>query len=494
MTSNHWLAVRDLFEQAIDQPPESLDAWLAAQAADRAIVDEVRALLATHARAGAFLDAPLTTRVPDLLEDDARFEAGATVGPYVIQREVGRGGMGRVYLATDSRLARQVALKVLAPHLVRDESQRERLRREARAAAALSHPGICTVYELEEFAHEVVIATEFVDGETLRAEIDRDVRPAAADVTALARTLASTLEAAHARGITHRDLKPENVMRRRDGTVKVLDFGLALVDGQASGSTDSPRVTTPGMLVGTPAYMAPEQLDSGPVGPATDLFALGVVLYEYATGVHPFASGTPLALAARILEGAHQPLGERRPDLPAALVSAIERCLRKRPEDRFDSAGALLRALDGPGSSSASTTAPRSAAVGWWRTHQQIVLGLYLVVIGASWVAREWGQGLVDTLFLVVAPLAVIAGVYRSHLLFADTVLDRAPFERARRRAALPLTLVDLLLGLALAVQGVATTDAHPVPGVLIVGLAAGVVLARLVLERSTAEAAFGDE
>lgn len=491
MTPTQWQAVRDVFEAALDVPPADVDIWLASQAVDAEVAREVRALLSAHARAGAFLGEPLATRVPSLVEDDGRFAPGDEVGRYVVQREVGRGGMGRVYLATDTRLGRDVALKVLAPRLVRDEGQREHLRREARAAAVLNHPGICTIYELEEIGPDVVVVSEFVDGETLRDEIARAVRPSAQDVDVVARALASTLEAAHAGGITHRDLKPENIMRARNGALKVLDFGLALVDVDDP-VLDTPRVTMPGMLVGTPAYMAPEQLDRGPVGPATDVFALGVVLYEFATGTHPFESATPLARVARILEGEHASLESLRPDLSPALVAVVDRCLRKAPSARWANATELLRALDTPVGTPLEASRS-SSAVAWWRTHVRVVLALYMVAAAASWTAKEWEQGLVEPLFVLVALLVVVGGMYRSHLLFTDSVLDGQAFRRALARARLPLTVVDLVLGLALAVQGVRVAAARAVPGVLIVGLAAGIVLARVVLERSTAEAAFGE-
>src|SRR5262249_35273706 len=158
----------------------------------------------------------------------------------------GRGGMGRVYLASDARLGRTVALKVLAPHLVRDPGHRERLRREARAAAALTHPGICTVYALEEIDGQLFIASEVVEGRTLREEIAHARRPDPGEVVRMARDLASALAAAHAVGIVHRDLKPDNVMRTLDGRLKILDFGLARLDRDRDGT---PFVTQPGMVV-----------------------------------------------------------------------------------------------------------------------------------------------------------------------------------------------------------------------------------------------------
>src|SRR5262249_20057341 len=185
-----------------------------------------------------FLQQAIADAVPDLLNDDQGLAPGTTVGTYTIRRELGRGGMGRVYLATDARFGRTVALQAPAPHLIQDPAKRERLRREARAAASLSHPGVCTVYALEEIDGELYIATEFVDGHTLRREIEegrrhaRDVLPTACD-------LAVALAAAHAAGVVHRDLKPENVMRTRDGRLKILDFGLARV-GVALPAAESP--------------------------------------------------------------------------------------------------------------------------------------------------------------------------------------------------------------------------------------------------------------
>ncbi len=338
MTPEQWHRVRDLFEHCVDLPPSEADAWLRAQDELPDVQAEVRSLLRHHSRAGVFLDAPVLEAASDLLaEDDERFEAGASVGAYIVRRPLGRGGMGQVYLATDPRLGRDVALKVLAPHLVRDASQRERLRREARAAAALSHPGICTVYALEEVGEEVVIASEYVEGRLLRDEIAEGPRPDTQAVLRTAHELSAALAAAHARGITHRDLKPENIIRSAKGTLKILDFGLALVDEQAGGALGMPRVTTPGTLVGTPAYMAPEQLNGRSSDARTDVFAFGLVLYEFATGVHPFAAPTPLAMTARILEAEARPLeaGSTR----HATSSPHSAPLRCRPTPRACSAG-----------------------------------------------------------------------------------------------------------------------------------------------------------
>ena len=488
MTPGQWRRVRDLFEQCVDLPLPDAEAWLRAQAEPADVQAEVRSLLHHHSRAGAFLDAPVLEAASDLLaDDDERFEPGAAIGAYIVRTPLGRGGMGRVYLATDTRLGRDVALKVLAPHLVRDPAQRERLRREARAAASLSHPGICTVYALEEVDDEVVIASEYVDGHLLREEIAGAVRPDPDTVRRTALELASALAAAHAGGITHRDLKPENIIRATSGAVKILDFGLALVDGPIAGSLDSPRVTTPGALVGTPAYMAPEQLNGLSADTRTDLFAFGLVIYEYATGVHPFAAPTPLAMTARLLEAEPRPLAAVRPDLPEPLVAAVARCLRKRPAERFASAAELAAALQ---DAEARVDMPR--VVGWWRTHMISLFVLYAAAIVAGWFVKEWERGPADAVFVLLAMLGTAGGMLRGHLLFAERTHDRATFLRELARSRLPLATIDLVTAAGLLGIGVWAARTRSVAGALIIGLGVGIALARLVLERSTTDAAFG--
>ena len=326
MNTERWQRVRELFEEVLENPPTDLERWLADHSDDPEIRAELASLLANHSKAGDFLSSPVGDRV-DLFEEESKgLTAGQVIGPYQIVGEVGRGGMGRVYRALDTRLHRTVAIKALPLDAAPDASQRERLRREARAAAALSHPGICIVHALEEIDGELYIVSEFIEGQTLRQEIESGTRPTVEQIVDTAGQLAAALATAHAAGIIHRDLKPENVMRASDGRVKILDFGLAR---REQINVPTALVTQAGMMIGTPAYMAPEQFSGGSVDARTDVFAFGVLLYEYASCEHPFDGDNFVARAARVLEGSPEPLASRRPDLPASLIAIIDRCLKE---------------------------------------------------------------------------------------------------------------------------------------------------------------------
>jgi serine/threonine protein kinase len=485
MTADQRQRVREIFEAALDRDSGEHGSWVKRQAADDPEVrDEVISLLDHHLRAGNFLTEPVVERVPDLLADDAALTPGTTRGVYTIVREVGRGGMGRVYLASDSRLGRQVALKALPPHLTRDPMQRDRLRQEARAAAALTHPGICAVYALEEIDDELFIVTEFVDGVTLREDIASGRRPSASDIVRTAREIASALAEAHAHGVIHRDLKPENLMRARDGRLKILDFGLARLE---AGSVSRVFVTQPGLLIGTPAYMAPEQLNGGLVDVRADVFAFGAVLYEYICGVHPFAAATPLATVARVLESEARPLADRSPHVPAGVVECVERCLRKAAADRFGSATDIVRALDRADESIAS----RAGSV-WWRVHQLVIIGLYLGAASLGWHIKEWIElPTTVSLFIALGLGAAIGGVLRGHLVFTE-LINRKNLSSERRRAGRALMIVDVLIGAMLVADGTMLA-AWPLSAVLTMGLGIGIALAALVLEPATAKAALGD-
>ncbi|MGH9257852.1 MAG: serine/threonine-protein kinase [Vicinamibacterales bacterium] len=478
--AERWPRVRDLFERAFEEKPGDVGAWLDREGVvDWQLREEVLSLMQHHASAGAFL---VDAALPELLVDRS-LEPGQILGKYTIVREVGRGGMGRVYLAKDGQLGRMVALKALSPHLTADGSHRERLQREARAAAALNHPGICTVHALEEFDGELYIATEFVDGHTLRQEIQGS-RPPAREVVRAAQELAAALGHAHSSGIAHRDLKPENVMRARDGRLKILDFGLARIDTPASDT--EPQVTREGALIGTPVYMAPEQLNGQRGDARSDVFTLGVILFEYACGTHPFDAATPLAKIARILEGTVDTLDSRRSDLPYAVVSVIDRCLSKTPANRFASAAEIVEVLD-------RVDFTRGRMTGWWRAHQFVVVALYFLACGLAWQIKEWRPGMTTAIFFAVCTVATVAGLFRGHVLFTERV-NAARLTAERQRAAPVLLVADLALAVALAADGMLLAANQPLAGVLTMALGVGIALARLVVEPATTAGSFNGQ
>jgi serine/threonine protein kinase len=492
MTSDEWRRVRDLFEQALDRDPGDVHRWVEQQTVrEPSLRREVMSLLAHHDTAGSFLAAPLSERAPELFLEDDELKPGTTVGAYKIIGEIGRGGMGRVYLAVDQRLGRKVALKALPPSLSAHAGPRERLWREAKAAAALTHPGICAVHALEEIDDTLFIASEYIEGETLRAEIGSGRRPTPRDMLETARGLAAALASAHAKGITHRDLKPENVMRAADGRLKILDFGLARVDeafDQASGAAAlAARWTQPGILVGTPAYMAPEQLNGQPADSRSDVFSLGVLLHEYACGVHPFEGGTPLVVAARVLESEARPLDSVRPDVPVQLATVIERCLRKAPAERWSSAVDVALALAHPEDSRPR----RPRLVAWWRVHQLIIMAVYCAATLIAWEIKERVHGLADPAFVAVGIAAALNGVLRGHLLFTEWI-NRGALAAERARAE-PITFsVDLVTAAVLAGCGALVMPGRPLAAMLTIALATGIALARTVLEPATTAAVFG--
>ena len=480
----HWRRVRDLFERALAEDPDPLDAWLDRESAgDLRLRDDVASLLHHHERTGSFLLEPVGNHMAELMSEGRVLQPGDTLGSYTIVRELGRGGMGRVYLASDARLGRNVALKALPPETMLDPSHRDRLRREARAAARLTHPGICTVYALEELSGDLFIATEFVDGATLRSQLDAGRRPSSQELARIATELAAALAHAHDHGIIHRDLKPDNVMVTHEGRVKILDFGLARLSTPDPGGA----ITQPGTIFGTPAYMAPEQLQGGSVDARADVFAFGVLLYEYACGVHPFRASTPLAVAARILENEPTPVTERRADVPPAVAAVIGRCLSKRPTARFESGAAVFRALD----SGVEAVAPRRLAA-WWRAHQMIAIALYFIASILCWQIKEWLPGVTTAIFVAVGISSTVAGVFRGHLVFTERH-NHPRLATEHRRAALVTLVADVLIGLALAASGMLLAGSRPVPAVLTIALGVGIALARLVVEPSTTSAFLAD-
>ena len=274
--------------------------------------------------------------------------AGTQLGPYTILSALGSGGMGEVYRARDTKLGREVAIKVLGDAMAKDPNGLARFTREAHAVAALNHPHIVTIFSTEEADGVRFMTMELVEGRTLDRLIPRG-GVSLAQFFDIAVALADALSAAHQKHLTHRDLKPANVMISDDGRVKVLDFGLARSAEPEPGRVEADetrlQLTKEGTILGTMPYMSPEQIEAKPLDPRTDIFSLGIMLYEMATGARPFGGDSSPALIASILKDRPKPVGERRPDVPNDVSRLIDRCLEKQPRDRIQTATEILAEL-----------------------------------------------------------------------------------------------------------------------------------------------------
>jgi eukaryotic-like serine/threonine-protein kinase len=333
MTPERYRQIGQLYHAALEVNADARAAFLErACAGDAELRREVESLIESHEQVGNFIDVPALSVTAALLADRDALP-GQTIAHYRIESLIGTGGMGRVYVAEDTRLGRRVALKLLPEFLTHDDNLLQRFRQEARTASALNHPNILTIHEIGQTDDLHFIATEFIDGETLRDRMTK-TRMNADEVLDVATQVASALDAAHAAGIVHRDIKPENIMLRRDGIAKVLDFGLAKL------ANPDPSIikTIPGMVMGTAAYMSPEQARGHDVDARTDIWSFGVVLYEMLTGKLPFAGETASDVIAAILTT--QPVALAQ--LPADLHRITRKCLEKNREERYQTAKDLL--------------------------------------------------------------------------------------------------------------------------------------------------------
>lgn len=344
MNSDRWRQIDELFQACLEVDGERRAALLDnASRSDQALREAVEALLASDSGNWSFIEKPaLETGASLLAEEDPQLESGHRLGHYEIVELIGRGGMGEVYLARDQILNRPIALKFLPPDYTQDKDRLRRFQREAQAASALNHPNILTIHQLGDVDGQQFIATELVEGETLRRRLSRGLlTPAEAAEVAIQVT--SALAAAHKAGIVHRDIKPENIMLRPDGYVKVLDFGLAKLAEQSealSRGTGAERIdVSSGLLMGTVRYMSPEQARGEPVDARSDIFSLGVVLYELITGRPPFDDKSPARLVESILRD--EPAALACPG-PGELEAIIGKCLRKDRTSRYQNAGELL--------------------------------------------------------------------------------------------------------------------------------------------------------
>ena len=296
-------------------------------------------------------------------------QSDTLLGPYQIQKQIGAGGMGEVYLAKDTRLGRTVALKILPSNLAENEQLKQRLEREALAISNLSHPNICTLYDVGTHAGKFFLVMEFIEGETLAAHLAKRKLPGE-DVLRYGIQIADALDKAHRKGIIHRDLKPGNIMISKSG-VKLLDFGLAKFQSTTSATAPAAvsllptadDLTAEGSIVGTLQYMAPEQLEGKDADSRTDLFALGAILYEMATGKKAFTGISQASVIAAILSSEVSPVSVSEPMSPPQLDHVVQRCLAKNPEDRWQTATDVMHELQWIASSSKTFALPAPASI-----------------------------------------------------------------------------------------------------------------------------------
>jgi serine/threonine protein kinase len=346
--------LEELFHEAVGLvgPQARADFMARVRASDPGLVAAVKSLIAAHERADSLLDSPAYEAAAALIaEAQPALAAGQIVGHYQVIAPLGKGGMGEVYLASDTRLDRKVALKLLPAGLTDNKDRLRRFIQEAKTASSLNHPNIITIHEIGQADGAHFIATEFIDGQTLRLRMAL-ARIGLPDLLDVAIQASGALQAAHDSGIIHRDIKPENIMLRPDGYVKVLDFGLAKLTEQSRQTNPPPTdsaidtkikfYTQPGTVMGTVNYMSPEQARGHVLDARTDVFSLGVVMYEMAAGRMPFAGDTAIDTLVSILEKEPPSLDQYAPDVPAEVKRIISKALRKDREERYQTIKDLL--------------------------------------------------------------------------------------------------------------------------------------------------------
>jgi len=352
LTPERWQQISRIFKSAISLDNEARAAYVAEKCGgDELLRSEVEKLIGAHERAsdenfigGRAAEDGVVLIVDEVEEQQPRLTKGQQFGSYVVLDRLGAGGMGEVYLAKDSRLERTVALKVLSPDVSEDKRRMQRFRQEAKVASSLNQSNILTIYEFGEVEGLTFLATEFIDGETLRDHL-RGKRLKLAETLDIAIQVLAALDAAHEARIVHRDIKPENVMiRRRDHVVKVLDFGLAKVTEKKSTNltgleTEAPTAvkTAPGLLMGTINYMSPEQAQGQTVDERTDIWSLGVMLFEMVTGLMPFGGPTSSHTLVQIIEK-DVPAFPKAADAPPELQRIIRKAMAKNPDERYQTA------------------------------------------------------------------------------------------------------------------------------------------------------------
>lgn len=410
--------------------------------------------------------------------------------------------MGVVYKAKDLSLNRHVALKFLSADVLADETQRIRFTNEAKAAATLDHPNVCTVYEINENEGAIFIAMAYVEGESLDRKIARSPLNLS-EAIEIAEQIARGLHAAHGKGVVHRDIKPGNVMLTVDGSPKIVDFGLALLRGES-------RLTNRGVTVGTTAYMSPEQAFGAKVDHRTDIWAWGVVLYEMISGQLPFLGDYPDAIVYSIINENPAPLTGLRTGVPMELEGIIGKAMEKNSEERYQHFDDLLVDLKKSRSSqrhaafphaqqaglqaspsSTSTSSDPGVGLGWWMFHQFAVIVFCSLLTAALFQVSVWAPGVV-TRFLFIAGLAIasVIAIIRIHLLFTSR-LNRAAILRELDRVKPWARRADWGFSAALVVAAFAVSGDRRLVAALLMGAAAAYAAVFLLVEPATRAAVF---
>lgn len=424
-----WSTIKSIFMEAIELGPDERDAFLSrACGEDIGLRMEVESLLAAHHDERPFLEAPPVAGAAQVIratfdEFDAvaqHLQPGTRIGQYEVIEPLGSGGMGDVYRAHDTKLDRFVALKIVLD----SETSRtaDRVLREARAASALSHPNICTVYEVGEFGNRPYLAMEYIDGRPLSSIIPSEgFEPA--DVIKYGAQIADALAHAHERGVIHRDLKAANVVVTRQGRAKVLDFGIAKRLTTSGVDVKTSTFIETGTISGTLAYMAPERLRDHPADARSDIWALGVLLYEMASGQRPFAGDTPFEMSSAILKDSPPPLPAK---IPPGLRDVILKCLERDPANRFQQASDVVAALE------QHVHVRRGVLRSIWSSRPVVVALTLAVLLAAAFGVYQWrkaaGRSYDQTTTLAVLPFKVLYGGQDLGFLgigVPDTVISR---------------------------------------------------------------------
>ncbi len=341
-SDKRWQQIEQLFHAALERRPDERDSFLAQACASQPdLLGEVKSLIRAHEQEGSFIDSPAINQNGMLLSPPKpALNAGARIGRYNIKELLGRGGMGEVYKATDTELGRLVAIKTLSPKLVEDQTARQRFLREARAASMLSHPSICTIFEVGQEGDLIFIAMQYIQGKSL-SDMISEGRLAIESALGFSMEVADALEEAHRNGIIHRDIKPSNIMVNERGVAVVLDFGLAKHVGPGGSSGEDAatliQATATDALIGTPAYMSPEQVRGEPLDARSDIFSFGVTFYEMLTGERPFAGQTQIDVLHAVLNQEPKPPSRVRHEIDRELDRITKRLLAKKPAERYES-------------------------------------------------------------------------------------------------------------------------------------------------------------